>query len=255
MNQELQLIETENRCPLDIEDVVRHIIKFYDIMNLHQNIKNESNMLDSIKDFQIATLEFSQAKNILVNLLMPEENPYIKEAEENHNWLVDDIGRIDNKLSEFQGSIGSKIEAHVQMGKPNSFVEIYRYYNYLLESMQGLVFYPLVNSTKRFLKLKKNGKITPDDSNSLDQKETEEKIFVYWVFLEMYHASLSLGSITRNDLKQRISKGTTRDKYSPFSRPSRFPPHMEGTDENITDETNVEDLFVDHFGGGNESSE
>ena len=71
---------------------------------------------------------------------MPETNPYIKEAEENHHWLVDDLGRIDNKISEFQGAIGSKVESNVQMGKPQSFVEIYRYYNYTTYNIEILLY-------------------------------------------------------------------------------------------------------------------
>lgn len=217
MNREILLIETENKCPIDIDNIIYHLKRFYSIMNIHQNIKNDTDLIDVVKDFQLATLEFSYSKNLIVNLLMPEENPYIKEAEENHHWLVDDLGRVDKRISEMQGKIGAKIEANIQLKKPNSFVELFSYYNYLLESANGLVFYPLLNVTKKFEKIK--GEINFDSEKKLDLKQTKEKLFLYWVFLEMYHSSLSLGGITREEIQKRFPSGHTRN----ITIPNPFP--------------------------------
>lgn len=246
MNKEIMLIDVENKCPADVDEIVKHTIKFLDIMSLHQNIKYETDMLDIIKDFQLATLEFSNAKNLLVNLLMPEDNPYIKKAEESNHWLVDDIGRVDKRLSEFQGKVGSKIEGNVQLKKPNSFVELFSYYNFLIESMNGLVFYPLVNSTKKYLKIK--DKFKADKENNLDLKQTREKEFLYWVFLEMYHSSLSLGGIAREEIQKRYP---TKDGTSTSAtNPPQFPQGT-GIDNTsfsqVNEENSMENLFNNPF--------
>ena len=240
------LINVESGLFFDISLLTYHIGKFLDLINPHRNLKYHIYLFDTIQDLYLATLELQICKNLLYSYLMPENNPYIKYIEDNHKWFIDDLGRIDKRIKEFQKDIrmvSIKMEgdyfddSYIKRG----YGDVYPHLNYILELFNGLIYYPLINAYKRYKLLEKE--IKPDEQNEFSLKETQEKLFFYHLFLEAYHGSLTLGNITREEIVKRVGGkvGFTQPNYLPESVPMR-----DQMEDKIT-EDDLETMFSDSF--------
>ena len=181
-------------------------------------------------------------------MLKPEENCYIKKAEEQHDYLVNDLGRVEKNLQTKIDKIAI-IEQDMYAGKPVAFVEVLEYYNFLVEAMESLVIKPILVVFRRYIKVKK--KLTEDTKNNLNIKETREKLFIYWIFLEVYHNSLYVGGITRDTTPKNVGKGVIPQNY-----PSGIPSDSLGiTERDLSQrEDSMENLFNNPFEGLEENA-
>ena len=210
------LVEIERYSPVDLTSIIKEAMKFNDILSETGDIRFSNDYGKVWKNLMFARISFANAKNLLRSLLKPEENEFIKEAEKSHHWLVDDLGRVDNKLEEAQELDKNEIRIKSKSGHSR----VASYYNYLLESYEGLVFNTLKNAFEKYLRTKDAIKLGEKDK-SKDLNEKKQALFIYYLFLEMYHASLSIGVITRT--QQNIKGGKIMEN---FSYPSAYPMGM-----------------------------
>ncbi len=204
VSSSFELIDIKRFAPAELDELIEECIKFNDIISLNQKIESKINLLPVIKDLGIAKLFFSKSKNMLSGMFKSEGNAYIEKAEKQHNFMVNDLGRVEKALEEKLNKL-VVIERDISLGTGISFIEIIEYYNFLMESMESLVIKPILVTFRRFKKLR--SKILADTTNNYDLKETREKLFIYWLFLEVYHASMYVGGITRDTTPKNVGKG------------------------------------------------
>ena len=182
-------------------------------------------------DIKVQCLEarnyLDSARILLRNLLDMEENDYIKKYPKKFSWMLDNIGRVDKKIDEIEIDTIEKLETfsmYNEMDLPNS-PKIKRYITYLIKCMEHLVYFPLKNA---FVYYKRKG-LKLDDRN----------LFLYSIFVELYHSSESLGSIsaekTKTSPRQPLISSTRSShedyeeliKEGEFKKPEELYPDIE----------------------------
>ena len=156
-----------------------------------------------------ASSVLNSARTLVKNLLMPEQNDYIRENLNAYYLMIENLSRADKRMDESQKELISYVEnanlIKEDIGK-NSKVSSYE--NILEEYLHHLVYYPIKNAWIKFNKF--NGR----SEEEVDGKKMEvniikdESLFLYFVFLELYHSSESLGGIAREQTK-RTGKSQT----------------------------------------------
>jgi len=237
-------INLEDRVPISVYDIGIEIQRFYDIMRLLEFF-DDSELFDTLKDIQRANLHFSRAKNIMRNYLKPEMNKYIGENaanKESYKWLVDNIGRVDLTFSEMQKMFFINADNAAIMGRAHSKININSYYNFLMEAMESLIYYPLKNAYLNFISFPST--IFDKKKNMEVATVKDKELFIYLLFLEMHHAAMSLGAISRQE--NVTSKKGIIDSQ-PNSMPERIPTSLETRPlplpELSADQIDEDDLF------------
>ena len=217
-------------APIDLWGVKMLINKFYTIASRYKDTGSEPDVdFDvTIMKYQQANLIFSKVKNTLRNLLKPEDNEYIKEHRTSFNWMIDNLGRVDKKLGELQEMVISKGDQRVIISRLKLRNSLIIYYNYLCEAMQILIIETLLKAYNNFSEYPNKIKIKDKKTEKVEEREVikDKSLFIYLLFLEMYHASFSLGAITREEVK--MVKGTTSSiqPISEISPPPRIPTNI-----------------------------
>jgi len=231
----LEIMEIKRFAPIDLDLVIDSCMKYNCLMNLHTNILNEVDMWEIIKHLQIARLHFSKAKNLLSSMLKQEDNPYIKEASKQHDWLVNDLGRVEKNISLIEKeffNMNITLENGILQTKANNVIRVNSFYNFIREVMESLVINPLKVAYNNYKLVEK--KIEEDKDHKLDLKKTKQKLFVYWIFLEVYHNSLYTGGLTREEIPKNVGKGIQM-----FESPKTIPKGITITEEDLTEESNA----------------
>ncbi len=253
----------EKYCPIDLSHIRKELIRFGDIMRKHKHIdidiitKTKINIdgqtevskiidyedsSDVVNSLQNATLYYISAKNYLRNLLKPEKNYYIEKESKGQNshfnWMMDNLGRIDRKLDEMQDDVTEKSAVNAQL----AISKIKKYAVFLQESMENMVYNPVINAIESYRK--KEQELTRANQRLIDLERqsdvTDKELFIYLLFLEVYHASTSTGSIMRDEIIKQGSKGSTNTLPSnPSSTLSQNP---SGTQQvpNFSEEANID---------------
>ncbi len=180
-------------APVDIWDIEMRMRHFYRLIDTDDEEPDEAR----IRSIQ-ARRALDSARLLLRNLLEPEHNRYIKEQEISYNWMLDNLGRADKRLDKVEEDTIVQLEnARVISNKLGNTAKLTIYQKTLFEYMEHLVYFPLKNSYKKFILFKdEEGKKIKRDS----------KLYLYFVFLSLFHASEMLGAVTREEVKS-IPKG------------------------------------------------
>ena len=210
------LISIYSSSIVSMTQVIINIRRFYDLMRLSKFYTELEDLADFAECLQDATLLYMTTKNMLVNLLKPEDNVYIAKYERNYRWMIECIGRADKNLNTYQAQRVERIMSDTQIRlQPIAKTHIKSYNNYLIESMETMVIRPLINAYERFMTtsdqvtfiIKED--INKENSPMIKEIKTivkDRELFCYFLFLEIYHASLSVGALTRDeDTKNRTS--------------------------------------------------
>lgn len=201
-------------APIDTFEIEMKVRDFY------LGIDYEADVMEKIFE---AKHILSSARILIVNLIDPQDNGYIKEYLESYNWMIENIGRIDRFFDELEEKTLSRREMSISI-KPEDYPKesftIVNYVRKLDVLMQHLVYYPLKNAYLRFQKpFYKEGKEISKD----------EKLFCYLVFSELFKSSHSLGNIMYEK-----KKTTQQQTYEPPSQeiiPDEIPKNVKVKEE------------------------
>lgn len=179
------------KAPIDTFEIEMKAREFY----LCLDYENE-NVLE--KMFEAKHI-LSSARILVMNIIDPQDNKYIKDSEEAYKWLIDNTGRIDKFFDEAEEKTLTSRELTISI-KPEDYPKesfiITNYIRRLDVMMQHLVYYPLKNSCIRFNKpFYKDGK----------KVEKINDLFGYFVFVELFKSSQSLGNIMYEKKKKESS--------------------------------------------------
>lgn len=206
----------------DIEDKME---RFYLTLNFEEGIDFKTQCLDA--------KNYMDSCRILVrNLLDRDENEHIEKFSKKFSWMLDNLGRADKRLEEVEEETLGKLDQVELLNEkrlPDS-PKLRKYINHLLRYMEHLVYYPLIK-TYNYCKKK---------------KIKNREIFLYYVFVELYNSSESLGAISAEKIKtipkqQGISyvKSThEEDNDQEFTKPEQHQDYYEGEYEETQEESN-----------------
>lgn len=164
----------------DIIDIEDKMEMFYLTLNFEEDIDLKTQCLDA--------KNYMDSCRILVrNLLDKDENEYIGQFPKKFGWMLDNLGRADKRLEDIETETIEKLET-VELLNEKKFPEspkLRKYLNNLLKYMEHLVYYPLIKTYDYCRK----------------RKIKDKEIFLYYVFVELYNSSESLGSISAEKFK------------------------------------------------------
>jgi len=164
----------------DIPDIENEMEEFYLETDLEEDESLKAQCLD-------ARNSLDSTRILVRNLLVLEENKYIQKHEKDFKWMLDNLGRVDKRIEKIESDTIEKLETIELMNDrdlPNS-PKIRKYLNFLRKCMEHLVYYPLIKSCRYFKEKKLEGR----------------DLFLYWVFVQIYNSSESLGSISAEEIK------------------------------------------------------
>lgn len=178
------VVEIENICPVDIFDIESEIFGFDNkIKSLHNHSLKRKVLL-----LQECVLHYRKAKNILKNLIKPENNKYIDT--QLYNMMDENLGRVDLAIDELQNVINS-----LDLKDRKFDVKLKQFEILLIETMESIAIQPLIISSQKYKE--------PQNYNNPHNKQIKKDIFLftYYLFQEMYPASQSVGGITRQKIQ------------------------------------------------------
>src|SRR3990167_10367959 len=109
------LISIYSSSIVSMTQVIINIRRFYDLMRLSKFYTELEDLADFAECLQDATLLYMTTKNMLVNLLKPEDNVYIAKYERNYRWMIECIGRADKNLNTYQAQRVERIMSDTQI--------------------------------------------------------------------------------------------------------------------------------------------
>ena len=175
--------------PIDIYEVETKVRKFYNYLILDENSEEEFLM-----EIYFAKYELESARILVRNLIKIETNKYVQEFEGAYKRMLENIGIIDYKLDELEEKklklrdSQKIVQKYVnQEFKIASSPTILDYIRKLGVVCEHLVYYPLKKAILRFQE-----KEIKDNEGNIILKD--EDLFSYYIFLELYHASETLGN-------------------------------------------------------------
>lgn len=215
------------KCPIELHHIEMKARSFYLNLNGDEDIKLQC--LDARNDLD-------SARVLVRNLLMPEKNKYINDQRKAFFWMLDNLGRVSKLLNKVEIDTIEKLDTlEYRKGEsvPNS-PKIRRYINSLVESMEHLVYFPL----KKALEQYKNFPEEVDGEKVIKDKD----LFLYCLFLELYHTSESIGSISAEEIKtipktQEISYSHSTHETKQYNPESDSPQEIP---TNIKTKSNLE---------------
>lgn len=209
----VEFIEME-QCPLDPEIVFNISVK---MTEFHRNISVDLHYLDEAKEKLLdARLTLNSARLLLVQAIESEDNDYIRQNKKSWDFMVDNFSRFDKRMDtteadtfhilEREQGISPKAKPKYEVDidvymNPTAISRLLPYKRELSEAAEHLVFFPLKNAYRRWL-------VCPDkDKYNLPIKK-DKMLFSYFLFVNLFHASQTLGSLAREQ-NPKISKGYT----------------------------------------------
>lgn len=227
-------------APIDLLQIELAVRDFYLALSLEEeemkeNIYESKNYLDS-------------ARIQVRNLIKPEENEYIREYEKAFYWMLDNLGRLDRRISELREESLKSADFKKQMNdfgelEFSKIPQVVIYLEELKKVMEHLVYRPLRNAHLRY--------------KNISEKEyvKDEKLFIYFLFLELYHVSESLGAIssekTKTTPKQQIINPYAMASHEErdFERPSEIPRNIETQPINLEEDKQDEERLISNLIG------
>lgn len=231
--------------PVNIMEIEKKVRKFYITLNLESDeevllrMYEARNLLDS-------------ARMLVRSMIKIEENRYIQKYKQQYLWMVDNLGRTDKKLDEAQQNIAIKSigAERINPGQPIPYTpSILEFIREIKILMEHLVYYPLKNA------LIKYNHIDEYHESSDELIKKDKMLFEYLLFLELLHASTSLGSITAEKVrstKTGLGESTTERMYSDEFGMPYVPDEVETIKKPLGQHQSkeVEERALDFFMGG-----
>lgn len=189
---------------------------------------------------------------LLKNELEPERNEYIKKINnveyEHYKWLISNLGRVSKRIDDNSGIIKELLNESQWDKRVDSPYRINVHKTFMQECMNNLVIYPIIRSYLKFHSF--NGKY--------DGKEIQKDkdLFLYFLFLEVYHSSEFLGALTRES-----QMGSKNALSAPTGSPSLFPLNARISSSQESKETENQDIsdkidsLADNFGEEGDENE
>jgi len=179
--------------PIDVHDIELKVRDFFLAINFEDDYDIKQQCLD-------ARNHLDSARIIVRNLLVLEENEYIKKYSRAFFWMLDNLGRVDLRIDTIEEETIGKLET-IELISFNKYSgtnllespKIRKYTNFLIKCMEHLVYYPLKKGWERFKKAKSD--------KEGERIVKDQDLFFYYVFLELGSSSESLGSITSQKIK------------------------------------------------------
>jgi len=234
MVQSYDWIDIEEKSNINIDDII-YVSKEYDLImdtELYEDV-NETRLL-LIKARSLT----ERLKTLVFSLFFPEENEYIKKYPREYAWLVDNIGRVNKQLDEFERDNIFGLDTIKKLGEDISKSSIFlAYAEKLRENIDMLVYDPLKRAAKRYFN---EQKVIKDG----EEKEVikDKDLFAYFVFLEMTHNASLLGGLARQ--KNAYGKaGLSLQKNPTTFFPPDFPENVKTKE--VEEETEEEFKFED----------
>lgn len=222
-------LEIEN-APVDIWDIEIKVRNFY-IMIEDEGYTPDDYRINLIKSMNLLI----SSKSLVKNLIVPEDNKYIKNEDESYKWMIDNLNRADLFLEDQKEKMIGQLEnARVLNINISKSSKTYFFKAVLIEQMEQLVYYPLKKAYYKFSQLRldeKGNKIKRDD-----------KLFCYLLFIELYHHSESVGGIARLSLGGSHTQGFGTVNKHPTTSKLNLPAIPEGV---ITEENEVEKRLIE----------
>jgi len=231
-NQKNDLIEIERIEILDLWDITIKMREFYRLLDYPEFEEEVRMRLIKARGY------LDSARSLLKNMIMPEENEYIKKHENSYKWMIDNLNRADLFLDDLQNDAIDEVDKLSNINKfvneTTKFAKASEFEKSLYEYMEHLVYYPIKLAYKKFLKYPHE--IEKDDK--IFKVIKDEKLFIYLIFLEIFHASEVLGGIARQQIKYSPKGfGTVNLKSSSeIPYPSRLPDNLETEEIEIPNE-------------------
>jgi len=215
----MELVKLQNdwadfRNPkIDLFEIEMKVRDFYlKLMNLDE--LEEQEVLSKVYE---AKAELESVRTLVINLISPSENEYVKAVIDAYYHFLENIGRVDKFLDESEEKTLQRNDwSSMARSQGNPGIKIVyspliiNYIRKLDVLMQHLVYYPIKKASLRFRKqIFKDGQ----------EVERDEDLFIYFVFLELCKSSESLGNITSEKTKTitrfQKSKKTKDDEEVP----------------------------------------
>jgi hypothetical protein len=179
------LIDLE-KCPIPIFDILENIREFYLTLDISYGVNNAPERAIQSRLILMKTLA------LIRNLFKPEENNYIKDYQKQFELMVDNFGRADRFIDEFEKKVeeveNAKGIVSIHPRELNKSSKITQFTKRLEEYMNTGVYIPLKYAYIKYKKqIYKEGQLI---------KKTPE-LFIYFLFLEMLRASEMLGTFSR----------------------------------------------------------
>jgi len=194
----IDLIDLE-QIPVDFWEIEMKIREFYTILSYDEYELDASEIRMKVIN---ASSVLNSARTLVKNLLMPEENSYIKENIKSYYLMIENLSRADKRMDESQKSLIDQMEnARIVQTDVTHSSKVTSYERILKEFMDHLVYYPIKNAWKKFKYFKAEREQEINGEKVKVKILKDEKLFLYFVFLELYHSSESLGGIAREQTK------------------------------------------------------
>jgi len=169
--------------PVDLFEIEMNVRDFFNCLKILNSNNVKTKCLDARKHLE-------NCRILVRNLIIIQDNVFIKDNVEFFNKMNDNLGRLDKRLEEYEKDIEQleMNEINRSMTLDDS-IRTRKYVNLLIKCMDGLILIPILKS---ILDYKKN--------------ELSEELFIYSIFKQMYSSSESLGAETAEKQK-RFSGG------------------------------------------------
>lgn len=169
-------------APIDLFDVEMESRDFFLNLNDYKN--------DEVSSIFISKGVLESLRIFVANLVEPQTNGYIKDHQDTYHWMVENMGRASRFLDDLEEkTFDNKDYSNSLMNRHFNYssYSLTQYIKKLEVLFKHLVFNPLKNSIERF------GIDYKDENGNVVVKD--EDLFKYFVFLELYKSTLSLGNI------------------------------------------------------------
>ncbi len=204
------LVDLE-QIPVDFWDIEIRVRDFYRLLDYKKNLSGPEVRIRVIK----ASSSLNSARTLVKNLLMPEENDYIKEQIKSYYLMIENLSRADKRLDESQKNLIDQLEnARIVQKDVSRSAKVTSYERILQEFIEHLVYFPIKNAWRKFRKFKEEVEKEIDGKKVKVKVIKNEKLFCYFVFLELYHSSESLGGLAREQTK--FGKASGKPSQSPM---------------------------------------
>ena len=173
-----------NKIPIDISEIKHHIYAFYRHININQKNNTYEKAMSILLD---ARLHLDSARMILRTMIQPETSKeYLKGLGEAYTYMAENLGRFDRRLDDMERPMKVR-------GDERSYLK--NYTREIILGMENLVIYPLQSAWEKFILI---------DEDSRGRKIVKDAdLFLYYVFLYLFHSSTTLGVWTRDDKQKQ----------------------------------------------------
>ncbi len=228
------LVDLE-KIPVDFWDIQMRIREFCTLLNYDEDDLDSSEIRMRVIE---ASSCLNSARTLVKNLLMPEQNEYIKENINSYYLMIENLSRADKRMDESQTHLIDQQEnARVTNTDVRMSSKVTSYERILKEYLEHLVYFPLKNAWLKFNRFNGKKEIELEGKKVEVNVIKDEKLFLYFVFLELYHSSESLGGLAREQVR---GKSTANQK--PLIPENEHPPDVP---ENAKTEDAKEEETID----------